>query len=94
MNIKKFNDINYNIIKCDQTQIDNVEMKLISKLYKKFGNVYYSTFITKWNDGTFMIEIRHSNATKNDQLEIHSWTWYNNKITYENYLTKIPDTLK
>jgi hypothetical protein len=71
-----------------QKDINEKESLLIKELYNKFPDVYYTTFITKWNDNTFMIEVRHAEQPVDNICKLHNWTWYKNNITYTNQLIK------
>lgn len=73
------------IIKCNQSKIDEVETRLIEKLKRMFpGSCYYTTFVTKWNDGTFKMEIRHGEPiVDGEECKIHTLTWYDSEIEYK-----------
>lgn len=75
-----------------QKDIDEKESLLIKELYDKFPDVHYTIFLTKWNDNTFMIEVRHAEQPIDNVCKLHNWTWYKNKITYTNQLIPINTT--
>jgi len=61
------------IIKCNSEEIVKIEEKVLEAFKKQFpGDVYYTTFITKWNDGTFRVEVRHGSDGN-----IDSFNWDN-----------------
>lgn len=78
------------IVKCSQRKIRQVKKLLITELNKKFGPVYYSTFITEWNDGTFMVELRHGSSLVAGTGLLSVWRWYDGKIVYTESEIKSP----
>lgn len=76
----------------ENKHIQEVEHKLISVLKKKFPDAFYTIFITKWNDNTFQVELRHAISINENMCLCHSWTWYNENISYTNY--EVPKIIK
>ncbi len=75
------------IIPCKQTSINEVEEEVLAEFKKQFPDMeYYTTFITKWNDGTFKVEIRHGEAINTNKAEtctIHHFVWDEGAIIYQ-----------
>lgn len=72
------------VIPCKQTDIDAAEQLLLEEFNKKFPNGWYTTFVTKWNDGTFKIEVRHGEPMVLNQPthQLHHFVWDDGKIEY------------
>ena len=72
-------------IQCDQKAIDAAEAELLREFRKDVPQGWYTTFVTKWNDGTFQIEVRHGEPVPEgaETCAVWHWLWYNGEITKE-----------
>ena len=62
------------IIKCNSEEIVKIEEKVLEAFKKQFPkDVYYTTYVTKWNDGTFQVEVRHGDG----KGLLHCFLWSN-----------------
>ena len=67
----------------DEKLVQEKENVLIATLYNKFPDVNYTLIVTKWNDGSFMVNINHGENIRDNICPVHQWTWYADKITYK-----------